>query len=185
MGLLDIFRPNETVLSVEDIDLDALAARGIEGLLIDVDNTLIPHGVPDLSPERMDWAERAVGRFRVCLVSNSLTGKRMRKLAGALGIPGIAVWHWDRKPFTGGVRRAMRLIGTTPENTAMIGDQVMTDILAGNRAGLHTIWVKQIGQTENLLTRLIHRPLEACIVKRLGCRHEEPGAAEEAPSDEA
>jgi len=177
--MLDAFRPDQVVRGVTSIDLDALAERGIEALLIDVDNTLIAHGVAELSPERLDWAERAVQRFRVCLVSNSMTGRRMRRVADTLGIPGLAVWHWDRKPFTGGVRRAMRLIGSTPQTTAMIGDQVMTDILAGNRAGLHTIWVQQIEENEFFFTRLVHRPLEEYITRRLGCRHEE------ASSDEA
>ncbi len=185
MGLLDVFRPDQVVHGVTSIDLDALAERGIEGLLIDVDNTLIAHGVGELTPERLDWAERAVERFRVCLVSNSMTGRRMRRLANTLGIPGLAVWHWDRKPFTGGVRRAMRLIGSTPRTTAMIGDQVMTDILAGNRAGLHTIWVQKIAEAESIFTRILHRPLEGRIVKRLGCRHEDATEAEEASPDEA
>lgn len=179
MGMLDAFRPDQVVRGVTSIDLDALAERGIEALLIDVDNTLIAHGVAELSPERLEWARRAVQRFEVCLVSNSMTGRRMRRLADVLGIPGIAVWHWNRKPFTGGVRRAMRMIGSTPETTAMIGDQVMTDVLAGNRAGLHTIWVQQIAEAESISTRILHRPFERCITRRLGCTHEE------APSDEA
>lgn len=173
MGLLDSFRPDEVVTSVIDIDLDALQQRGIEGLLIDVDNTLIAHGAPELSPERLDWVEQAVSRFKVCLVSNSITGRRMRRLAEAMGIPGINVWHWDRKPLCGGVRRAMRMIGTTPETSAMIGDQVMTDVIAGNRAGLHTVWVDRIAEHEFILTRLVHRTIEKLVARRMGFWPEE------------
>ena len=168
MGLLDVFRPDEVVRSVDEIDLDALAARGIEGLLIDVDNTLLAYGLPDLAPQRLAWAEEACRRFRVALVSNSMTGRRARRLANAFGIPCVAVWHWDRKPFTGGLRRAMRLIGTTPRNTVMIGDQVMTDVLAGNRAGLYTIWVERIGENEFFFTRMVHRRMEEFVARRLG-----------------
>ncbi|MGI5817987.1 MAG: YqeG family HAD IIIA-type phosphatase [Armatimonadota bacterium] len=168
MGLWDSFRPDEVAISVADIDLDALEQRGIRGLLIDVDNTLIAHGTPEVSPERLAWVERAVERFSVCLVSNSITGRRMRRLARAMGIPGINVWHWDRKPFCGGIRRAMRIIGTTPETTAMIGDQVMTDVIAGNRTGLYTIWVDRIAHHEFIFTRLVHRTVEKLVARRMG-----------------
>lgn len=177
MGLLDVFVPDEIVVSVADIDLDALQARGITALLIDVDNTLIAHGTPELSPERQDWVERAVARFDVCLVSNSITGRRMRRLAEAMGVPGINVWTWDRKPFTGGVRRAMRDLGSTPETSAMIGDQVMTDVLAGNRAGLYTVWVDRIAEEEFILTRLLHRTFEKFVARRMGFWPERAGEA--------
>lgn len=181
MGLWDIFRPDEVVVSVADIDLDALERRGIEALLIDVDNTLIAHGTPEVTPDRLEWAERAGESFKLCLVSNSITGRRMRRLAEAMGIPGINVWTWDRKPFTAGVRRAMRELGSTPETTAMIGDQVMTDVIAGNRAGLYTIWVDRISEEEFIFTRAIHRRMEEFVARRMGFW---PETAEEAQSDE-
>jgi len=183
MGLWDNFRPNEVVVSVADIDLDKLERQGIKALLIDVDNTLISHGgTPELSPERQEWVERAVARFDVYLVSNSVTGRRMRRLAEAMGVPGILVWTWDRKPFTGGVRRAMRNVGSTPETSVMIGDQVMTDILAGNRAGLYTIWVEKIAENEFIFTRAVHRTIEEFVSKRMGFWPED---TKEAASDEA
>jgi len=181
MGLWEHFRPDEVMESVAAIDLDALAERGIEGLLLDVDNTLITHGSSDVSPERLEWLAQAIARFKVCLVSNSVTGRRMRRLADATGIEGINVWHWGRKPLCGGVRRGMRILGTTPETTVMVGDQVMTDVLAGNRAGLRTIWVKPIHPNEFFVTRLVHRPMEAWVARRLGFWSE---PAEEGSSDE-
>ena len=62
----------------------------------------------------------------------------------------------------------MHMIGSTPAATAMIGDQVMTDIIAGNRAGLHTIWVERIAEHEFVLTRQIHRRIERFVAKRMG-----------------
>lgn len=180
MGFWDNFRPDEVVTSVAEIDLDALADRGIEGLLIDVDNTLIAHSTPELSPERLDWVERAGERFKICLVSNSITGRRMRHLAEAMGVPGFNVWHWNRKPSPQGVHRGMREIGTTPETTAMIGDQVMTDVIAGNRAGTYTIWVEKIAEHEFILTRILHRGIEEIVAKRMGFW---PEAAKEDVSD--
>ncbi len=167
MSWLDAFVPRAVVSSVSEIDFDELAARGIEGLIIDVDNTLLAHGVPDLDPERAEWARRAAERFSCCLLSNSVRGIRVRRLSKQLGVPGLAVWHWDRKPLRGGFRRALAITGTTPEHTAMIGDQLLTDIFGGNRCGLYTIWVERIAPKEFVLTRGMHRPIERFVVRRL------------------
>jgi len=167
MGFLDAFVPDEAVGSVSEIDLDALAARGIEGLLLDLDNTLLAHGTLAMTADRAQWARRAAERFSCCLLSNSVRGRRVRRLSGELGVPGIAVWHWGRKPLSGGFRRAMSITGTSPEQTAMIGDQLLSDILGGNRTGLHTIWVERIDPCEFVVTRHVHRPIETWIARRL------------------
>ncbi len=167
MGLLSAFAPDEVARSVCDIDLDALAGRGIEGLLLDVDNTLIGRGSVEPDADRCAWLEGAIERFHVCLLSNSVRGTRVRRLKERFGIDGIAVWHWDRKPCTGGVRRALALTGTAPEHTAMIGDQLLTDIWGGNRAGLYTVWVERISPREFIYTRHVHRRIEAFIARRL------------------
>lgn len=183
MGLFDNLVPDQIMRSVEEIDLDELEARGIRGLLLDVDNTLIGHGSVEMTPERLTWAREAIERFPVCMVSNSVRGKRVKHLCGLLGCEGISVWSWDRKPFRSGLRRGLKLIGTRPEETAMVGDQLLTDIWGGNRTGLHTIWVEQILKKEFILTRLINRLIEGWIVRRFKLR---PFDAEEALSkDEA
>lgn len=183
MGLLDNYVPDAIAHSVSDIDLGELAERGIRGLLIDVDNTLIGHCAPEMTPERLEWAREAVERFEVCLLSNSVRGKRMRRVAELLGCPGIAAWKLDRKPLRGGFRRALGITGTSPQESAMIGDQLVTDILGGNRAGLHTIWVERILEREFVFTRHVQRRIERLIVRRLGLQT--PAAEEAVKSDEA
>lgn len=183
MSWLDRFVPDEFVPSVADIDLEALAARGIEGLLIDVDNTLLAHGTLEVDPQRLDWVRRASARFPVCLLSNSIFGRRVRWLSQLLGVPGFAVWNWNRKPFRGGFRRALALTGTTPERTAMIGDQLISDILGGNRAGMYTILVAPIHEREFVVTRYINRWLERVIRERLAARGVELPSPEEERDD--
>jgi len=183
MGWLDGFVPDEVVRSAAEVDLDALAARGIEGLVIDVDNTLLAHGTLEVEPERLAWARRAVERFRVCLLSNSISGKRVRWLSELLGVPGLAVWNWNRKPLRGGFRRALALTGTAPERTAMIGDQLLSDMLGGNRAGLHTILVTPIHAREFVVTRHVNRRLERLIRERLAARGVELPLNEEERDD--
>ncbi len=170
MGWLDLCVPDEVARSVTEIDLDALAARGFEGMILDVDNTLLAHGTLEFGPGREEWAQRAVERFSVCLLSNSVFGRRVRRLRELLGVPGISVWNWNRKPFSGGFRRALALTGTAPERTVMIGDQLLSDMLGGNRAGLHTILVTPIHPREFVVTRYVNRWLERMIRERLAAR---------------
>ncbi|MCD6360624.1 MAG: YqeG family HAD IIIA-type phosphatase [Armatimonadetes bacterium] len=164
--MIELFAPDEVAARVSDIDLDALARRGIEGLVLDVDNTLLPWGSADLDAGTRRWMQRARERFSICLLSNSVRGRRMRKLARELDVPGLSAWGLRRKPFRGGVMAALRRTGTAPEHTAMIGDQLLTDVLAGNRAGLYTIWVDRISPREFVLTRF-NRIFEGWLARRL------------------
>jgi HAD superfamily phosphatase (TIGR01668 family) len=164
--MFEFLAPDEVAARVSEVDLDALAERGIEGLLLDVDNTLVGWGSLDMSEATVQWLARAKARFNLCLLSNSVRGKRMRRLAEQLDIPAIAVWGLGRKPFPGGVTAALALTGTSPERTALIGDQLLTDIAAGNRSGLHTIWVEKISSTEFIGTRF-NRIIESYFARRL------------------
>lgn len=164
--MFEFLAPDEVAVSISEVDLDALAARGIEGLLLDVDNTLVGWGSLDMSEATAEWLVRAKERFSLCLLSNSVRGKRMRRLAEQFDIPAIAVWGLRRKPFRGGVTAALRLTGTSPERTALIGDQLLTDIAAGNRSGLHTIWVEKISPHEFIGTRL-NRIIENYFARQL------------------
>jgi len=164
--MFEFLAPDEVAASVSEVDLDALAERGIEGLLLDVDNTLVGWGSLDMSEATIEWVTRAKARFSLCLLSNSVGGKRMRRLAEQLDIPAIAVWGLGRKPFRGGVAASLKLTGTSPERTALIGDQLLTDIAAGNRSGLHTIWVEKISPMEFIGTRL-NRNVESYFARWL------------------
>ena len=164
MGLMDNFIPDALAHSVADIDFDELEELGVRGLLIDVDNTLIGHGSLEMTPERLAWAHEAMERFSVSLLSNSVRGRRVRHLCDLLGCQGVSVWMWNRKPFSGGVRKALKEIGTAPEETAMIGDQLLTDVLGGNRAGLYTIWIDKIYAREFVFTRYVQRMIERFLI---------------------
>ena len=82
--------------------------------------------------------------FSLCLVSNAKS-ERSKRIADMLDIPCVS---YANKPGTSGVLKAMELIGAGKENTVMIGDQLFTDIAAGNRAGLYTIFVERYGKKE-------------------------------------
>jgi HAD superfamily phosphatase (TIGR01668 family) len=147
-------RPDLFVSSVYAINLDRLWAKGVRGLIVDLDNTLVPWNNDRASGELLDWIATAKARsFRLCLVSNNLR-ERVERFAAQLNIPSIA--H-AAKPRRRAFRRAMHLMGTDAANTAVIGDQLFTDVLGGNRLDLFTILVSPVAEREYWTTRLVRR----------------------------
>jgi hypothetical protein len=162
----DRLRPDMLVRGVEDVDLDALAARGVRGILMDVDNTLTAWRSHEVPEAKRAWVESARGRFGLCLLSNTIFGKRLRHLGESLGIPYVGRWGLGRKPGTGGVMAALKLIGVVPAEAAIVGDQVFADILAGKRAGLTTILVDPVNPENEFLGTKLVRAREAPLRRR-------------------
>ena len=128
--------------SVSDLEPQVLAAKGIRLVLADLDNTLVPYKVLTPAPEVADWiAGLKQAGIQLFLLSNSRKPGRAQRFAEALGIPyeGHA-----GKPKVGGFQRAIARMGAAPEETAIVGDQIFTDIWGGNRAGVLTLLVHPI-----------------------------------------
>lgn len=161
--LLQLFCPNECVDSVPLIDLTKLRERQIEALLLDLDNTIVPWRSYDLAPGVEEWAQQANQSMKLCIVSNSRTPKRVRKIAEALGISFV---KRGGKPRRVGFREALKLLEVEPSRAAVIGDQVFTDILGGNRLGAHTILVRPIHRREFIGTK-VSRLAERLVLRLL------------------
>lgn len=136
------FRARFTAHDIYELTGTALAARGITLLLADLDNTLVPYGVP-LPDERLrawrdDLSAHGVTLF---VLSNNRHESRPRIFCEALEIPYIG--HAG-KPKSPSFYRAMEQQGVTQAQTAIVGDQIFTDVLGGNRAGVTTILVEPI-----------------------------------------
>lgn len=136
------FRARFTAHDIYELTGAALERRGFTLLLADLDNTLVPYGVP-LPDERLrawrdDLAAHGVTLF---VLSNNRHESRPRIFSDALGIPYIG--HAG-KPKTPAFYRAMERLGASKEQTAIVGDQIFTDVLGGNRAGVATILVEPI-----------------------------------------
>jgi len=137
---------------VTDIRIEELKEAGIDTVLLDLDNTLVAWQRHDVSEAVREWlgALKAAG-MKLCLVSNTRFGKRLRALSAELDIPYVRrAW----KPRKSGFVRAMQELGAEPSKTVMIGDQMFTDILGGNRAGLYTVMVKPLARREFLGTKI-------------------------------
>ena len=162
-------RPDAEADSIYAIDPTALRARGIRGVILDLDNTIVPWGAWDVPQALGPWiaAARAVG-LRLCIVRNNI-GSRVARLAAALDLPIVPATLMAWKPRRGPLRRAIEIMSTSPETTALVGDQRLTDILGGNRLGLYTILVHPLtdrGFVLTRFTRLAERLIAARMRKR-------------------
>ena len=155
--------PHRYAHSVLEVLPQELSERGIEGVILDLDNTLVKWAREDLTEDILGWIEglRAAD-IKFCLLSNSVLSRRVERVAGVFGCPNI---RKAQKPRPDGFHRAMKAMNTTPANTAVIGDQMFTDILGGNRVGLYTIMVKPMAKGEFVYTRLVHRPPEVFLLR--------------------
>ncbi len=161
-GLL-LFCPHKLVDSVQQIKVEELLEKGIRGIILDLDNTLVRWRRADLSKEIQNWlSELQRAGIRLCILSNSVLSERPKRLAEQLGISNIRKAH---KPARSGFRRALEALGTPPSATAIIGDQMFTDIWGGNRAGIYTIMVRPLHPGEFIYTRLISRPPERFLLR--------------------
>lgn len=159
MNIFKAMIPDLTVRSVKDIDLNDLKCRGINTVLLDFDNTL----GPDHSTVPTDYSRECVDKltksgFKLCLVSNAKSG-RSSGIAKELGIECITYAH---KPNPSGIMRALELMGSSYSETAMVGDQIFTDVIAGRLAGCYTIFVERYSKKEIWYVAL-KRPFERIV----------------------
>ncbi len=156
------FIPDLYLNTVYELDISLLKAKGIKSIIVDIDNTLVSWEtrVPDDKVTELVCKLTSEG-FKICILSNN-TKKRVEEFNECLKLPAI---HKAIKPSKTAFRRAMRLMNSSPENTAVIGDQLFTDVLGGNRLGLFTVLVSPISDKEFIWTRFV-RLLEKSVLKR-------------------
>lgn len=148
--------------NVLGISEDFLKQNGIDALILDLDNTLSLHGSPAAEEGIPEWLDnmRALG-VKMVVVSNN-TNHRVAPLARKLGLPFIAN---GAKPLTIGITRALRFLGVPRERTAVVGDQIFTDVMGGNLARTRTILVEPFHAEKNLFFR-IKRAAENIVYRR-------------------
>jgi len=167
--MFHLLTPNLRVESVLELTVDRLREMGIDGLLLDVDCTLKRYREKEVRPEVAQWlAALKVGGIGCCIVSNGRS-HRIRYFADKLGLPFVAK---ALKPFPIGMHRAMEKMGFQPEHTAMVGDQVFADVLAGRWAGIKSILVRPIHPEEEHWYTRIKRPLERFLLARMDAARE-------------
>ena len=155
-----MFSPDLYYSHVTNVDLDDLSRRGVRNLLMDLDNTLLPRDTSDVSVAVRTWlAELPERGFSAALVSNNWHS-HVFDVADDLGLPIAAK---ALKPFPGAFRRGLKSLGGRAENTAVIGDQIFTDVLGGNLVGMTTVLVLPLS-TSDLPHTLALRHLERIVL---------------------
>jgi len=153
--MFEKFFPDMMVDKVQDIDLDILRKNNIKGLLLDIDNTLVPNHVEEADENAVEWIEKVKSAgFKVCIVSNA-SKKRVVKFNEKLKLYAI---HRASKPSIKSYKKALQLMGIKAEEAAMIGDQIFTDVFGGNRLNVFTVLVKPIHHREDFFVRLKRFP---------------------------
>lgn len=153
--MFEYFRPTLNAPSLDIISVEQLVQEGIKGLIIDLDNTMTPWNDVEVGPNVTEWFNKVKkAGIRACVVSNNKERQRVAVVAERLGIPFV---FRATKPRGRAFRAGMERLGTGPKDTAVIGDQLFTDILGGNRLGLLTIWVTPINDREFFGTRIMRR----------------------------
>lgn len=158
--------PRKQVKSIYEIELNELWEQGYRGIITDLDNTLVGAKAPLATPELTDWLKvvAQVG-FQVVVVSNNQR-TRVTRFAEPLSLPFI---YRAKKPTSASFRKALQMMNLRAEETVVIGDQMLTDVLGGNRMGLYTILVLPISLSDEGFFTKVNRRIEKAaltIMKR-------------------
>ncbi|CAM3447023.1 YqeG family HAD IIIA-type phosphatase [Brevibacillus invocatus] len=152
--LLQKLMPSQFVDSIHHIDIEQLKQRNIRAVITDLDNTLVEWDRPLATPEVERWLARMRDAgIQVTVVSNN-NQERVQRFCQPLQIAFICA---ARKPTNKAFLQAVRQMGVTVEETVVVGDQLFTDVLGGNRLGFHTILVVPVAQTDGFWTRFNRR----------------------------
>lgn len=128
-------------LTVVQLPLEHLLDRGITALLLDVDRTLLPGHDVRLPDAVMGWASSAQRHLRLHLFSNNPSRQRIGAVADQLG---VSFTSGAAKPRRAALRKVLRDLQVQPQELAIVGDRLFTDVLAGNRLGLYTVLVRPL-----------------------------------------
>lgn len=157
---MSLFRPDIYKKNIFEIDYKKLKKDGIKCLIFDLDNTLglIEH---EKCPEETRKLIKELEKDFLIFISSNNTQQRIDPYLEDLGIKGVA---WSLKPSTRSLRKIRKNEKLKKDEMVMIGDQIVTDILAGKRYKIKTILVDPLGKKDLKITGL-NRLIENKIVK--------------------
>ncbi|MBQ1377193.1 MAG: YqeG family HAD IIIA-type phosphatase [Lachnospiraceae bacterium] len=165
-GLLSPLLPDGTAGSIRDVDFEKEYERGVRGVIFDIDNTLVPHGQPADEMVLAFFEKLKECGLKFCLISNN-SEERVKPFADAAG----AFYVFKAgKPLKKGYIRAMEEMGTRPEESLFVGDQLFTDVFGAKRAGIRCILVNPIDPFTDPPFVVFKRKMEGFLKKRKAWR---------------
>ena len=151
--------------SVLNLTPEIIQQYGLKGLVLDVDETLVPFTVGVASPELQEWVEQ----IRICtdlyLVSNNVSESRIGSIARSLNLP---YYLGAAKPSRRKIRAALTAMNLPANQVGMVGDRLFTDVIAGNRLGMFTVLVDPIIHPDAALRSHPIRNFEVWVSEILG-----------------
>lgn len=157
-----ILYPKAHFNNVREITIEFLKENKINALILDVDNTLIDYD-KNLSEETIKWAEKLKQEgIKLYILSNSNKKEKVKTVAEKLK---IEYEYFGKKPLKTGFKKVQKKIQEKAENIGVVGDQIFTDVLGGNRCKMFTILVEPIAEKDIWVT-LLKRPIENAIKNR-------------------
>ncbi|WMI81386.1 YqeG family HAD IIIA-type phosphatase [Anaerotignum sp. MB30-C6] len=159
--ILERFFPDIYVKSVYELPIEKLKAMGIKGLVFDIDNTVAPFDIAEPDDDLMElFLYLKKQGFRICILSNN---NRKRVQLFNKNLKTLAV-HKAGKPGVRKLKLALKKLKLSPKHTAIIGDQIFTDMWCGHKAGLICILTAPICDRDQLVTK-VKRGLEKQVLK--------------------
>lgn len=131
--------PNAVLTSVTDITPEWMDSRGLKALLLDLDNTLAPYREVTPSNDIREWLEHMSG-YRLVVFSNAKE-RRVAEFCVPLGLTYVAK---AGKPKPQTAADVCKYLGMLPSEAAIVGDQIFTDVLCANNAGLMSVIVEPV-----------------------------------------
>ena len=154
--------PDKYIDKVEQITMEFLQENKLKALILDVDNTLIDYN-KNLSQSITDWAKGLKEQgIKLYILSNTNQKEKVENVAKKLEIP---YQNLAKKPLKAGFLKVQKELKESPRNIGVVGDQIFTDILGGNRCNMFTILVEPIDPKDFWYTAW-KRPLENKIKKK-------------------
>lgn len=157
--MLQRFYPKEYLDSTYAIDFEARYRQGYRGIIFDIDNTLVPHGLPADARAIALFKRLKETGYQVTMLSNNKE-PRVKMFCDAVDAPYI---YRAGKPNPDKYRQAMKDMGTNEKNTLFVGDQIFTDVWGANKAGIYSILVKPIHPKEEIQI-VLKRYLEKIVL---------------------
>lgn len=157
-----ILYPKAHFDKVEQITTEFLREHRINALILDVDNTLIDYQ-RKMRESIAKWANEIKSRgIKLYILSNTNHKEKVKEVANQLEIP---YRYLAKKPFKSGFLKVQKELQEKPENIGVVGDQIFTDMIGGNRCHMFTILVEPIDEKDFWYTAW-KRPLENRIKKK-------------------
>lgn len=148
--------PKKYFNRVEQITIEFLKENKIKALILDVDNTLIDYN-RKMSKEVINWAIRLKEQgIKLYILSNTNHKEKVEEVAKKLDIP---YQNLAKKPLKSGFLKVQKILNEKPENIGVVGDQIFTDVIGGNRCKMFTILVDPVNKKDFWYTAW-KRPLE-------------------------